>query len=383
MSVIEFKLPTKIIFGENSIDSLSQTIKQYGSRTVIVTDGGSFNQIGLIDQIVKKLNDEFINVMVYSDVNTKSTSDDSDIVANLIRYSKADCIVAIGGFKVQNIAKGAGIVVSNSGEASDYVNGQPAYHRAIPIISVPTIFGCFSEINQGMYLIDKYDNTLKETTDKNILVKDCIIDPVLYATIPVKYFLSSALSVFALAFDAYMSTSLNIINEPIIKHSMDMSINSINKLMLNSSDTENISNMAMANILCGITTSNSSFGAIRALSIAVSNVYGVNKSIVSTIMLPHIMEYYIAVVPDKYTILANIIDDIDPEMTPFEIASQGGIYIKRILQNINLPTRLNEINIDRSKFNKVAELALTYSGMNELPRAMNYESLITLLEQAY
>ena len=180
-----------------------------------------------------------------------------------------------------------------------------------------------------------------------------------------------------------MSTSLNIMNDPIVKHSMGMSINSINKLMLNSSDTENISNMAMANILCGITTSNGSFGAIRALSIAVSSIYSVNKSIVSTIMLPHIMEYYITVVPDKYTILADIIDDIDPEMTPFEIASQGGTYIKRILQNINLPTRLNEINIDRSKFNKVAELALTYSGMNELPRAMNYESLITLLEQAY
>ncbi len=383
MSVIEFKLPTKIIFGANSLDSLSKTIKQYGSRAVIVTDGGSFNQIGLIDQIVKKLNDDFINVIVYSDINSKSTSDDADIIANLIRYSKANCIVSIGGFKVQNIAKGAGVVVSNSGEASDYVNGQPVYHTPIPIISVPTIFGCLSEINQGMYLFDKYDNILKESTDKNILVKDCIIDPLLYATIPVKYFMSSALSVFALAFDAYMSTSLNIMNDPIVKHSMGMSINSINKLMLNSSDTENISNMAMANILCGITTSNGSFGAIRALSIAVSSIYSVNKSIVSTIMLPHIMEYYITVVPDKYTILADIIDDIDPEMTPFEIASQGGTYIKRILQNINLPTRLNEINIDRSKFNKVAELALTYSGMNELPRAMNYESLITLLEQAY
>ena len=87
-----------------------------------------------------------MNVMVYSKVNSNSNSDESDIIANLIRYSKAECIVAIGGFKVQNIAKGASVVVTNSGEASDYVSGQSVYHKPFPLISVPTILGSLSEI---------------------------------------------------------------------------------------------------------------------------------------------------------------------------------------------------------------------------------------------
>ena len=45
--------------------------------------------------------------------------------------------------------------------------------------------------------------------------------------------------------------------------------------------------------------------------------------------------------------------------------------------------KLNELNIDRNKFGKVAELALTYSGMDKLPRAMSKESIINILEQAY
>ena len=65
MDIIEFKIPTKIIFGANSLDSLSEVIKKYGGRVIIATDGNSFNQIGLIDQIVNKLNDNFINSMVY------------------------------------------------------------------------------------------------------------------------------------------------------------------------------------------------------------------------------------------------------------------------------------------------------------------------------
>lgn len=383
MNIIEFKIPTKITFGANSLDSLHDNIKKYGGRTVIVTDGNSFNQIGLIDKIVNKLNENFINAMVYSEVTSTNSSDAADIIANLVRYSKADCIVAVGGFKVQNVAKGASVVVTNSGESSDYINGQPVYHKPMPIISVPTILGSLSEMTLGMYLYDKYDEVYKECSDSNIYVKDCIIDPTLYETVPVKYSISSALSVFALSFDIYMSNALNIINEPLIKYAMETSIDGVNKLIIDNSNADSINSMAISNMALAISACNGNLGAIRALSIAMNSVYSVNKSIVCSIMLPFVMEYYMASAPKKYNILADFIEGIDKEMSPIEIGTQAGQYIKKIQHDINLPMRLNEINIDRNKFNKVAELALTYSGMDKLPRAMNKESIINILDQAY
>ena len=383
MAIIEFNIPTKITFGVDSLDCLADTIKKYGGRTVLVTDGASFNQTGLIDQVVNKLNDKFINVMVYSDINSTSTSDAADIIANLVRYSKAESIVAVGGFKIQNTAKGAAVVVTNSGEASDYINGQPVYHNPLPVIAVPTILGSLSEIATGMCLYDKYDEINKQNNESNVFASNCIIDPSLYLTVPVKYTISSALSVFALSFDIYMSNTLTSITEPLIVHAMKISMQGLKKLIADSNNVENIVPLATANMLCATSACHSSLGAIRALSIAINSVYAVNKSMVCTILLPHIMEYYITVAPDKYVVLTNVIDGIDPEMTPFEIANQSAQHIKKFLLNINLPTRLNEINIDRSKFDKVAELALQYSGMDQLPRAMNFDSIMTILEQAY
>ncbi len=321
--------------------------------------------------------------MVYSEVTSTNSSDAADIIANLVRYSKADCIVAVGGFKVQNAAKGASVVVTNSGESSDYINGQPVYHKPMPIISVPTILGSLSEMTLGMYLYDKYDEVYKECSDSNIYVKDCIIDPTLYETVPVKYSISSALSVFALSFDIYMSNALNIINEPLIKYAMETSIDGVNKLIIDNSNADSINSMAISNMALAISACNGNLGAIRALSIAMNSVYSVNKSIVCSIMLPFVMEYYMASAPKKYNILADFIEGIDKEMSPIEIGTQAGQYIKKIQHDINLPMRLNEINIDRNKFNKVAELALTYSGMDKLPRAMNKESIINILDQAY
>ncbi|MDA0063616.1 iron-containing alcohol dehydrogenase [Brachyspira hyodysenteriae] len=383
MAIIEFNIPTKITFGVDSLDCLPDAIKKYGGRTVLVTDVASFNQTGLIDQIVNKLNDNFINVMVYSDVNSTSTSDAADIIANLVRYSKAESIVAVGGFKIQNTAKGAAIVVTNSGEASDYINGQPVYHKPLPIIAVPTILGSLSEIATGMCLYDKYEEVNKQNNESNVYASNCIIDPTLYATVPVKYTISSALSVFALSFDIYMSNTLTSITEPLIVHAMKISMQGLKKLISDSNNIDNITTLATANMLCATSACHSSLGAIRALSIAINSVYAVNKSMVCSILLPHIMEYYITVAPNKYVVLSNVIDGIDPEMTPFEIANQSAQHIKQFLHNINLPTRLNEINIDRSKFDKVAELALKYPGMDQLPRTMNFDSIMTILDQAY
>ncbi|KLI46770.1 iron-containing alcohol dehydrogenase [Brachyspira hyodysenteriae] len=383
MAIIEFNIPTKITFGVDSLDCLPDAIKKYGGRTVLVTDGASFNQTGLIDQIVNKLNDNFINVMVYSDVNSTSTSDAADIIANLVRYSKAESIVAVGGFKIQNTAKGAAIVVTNSGEASDYINGQPVYHKPLPIIAVPTILGSLSEIATGMCLYDKYEEVNKQNNESNVYASNCIIDPTLYATVPVKYTISSALSVFALSFDIYMSNTLTSITEPLIVHAMKISMQGLKKLISDSNNIDNITTLATANMLCATSACHSSLGAIRALSIAINSVYAVNKSMVCSILLPHIMEYYITVAPNKYVVLSNVIDGIDPEMTPFEIANQSAQHIKQFLHNINLPTRLNEINIDISKFDKVAELALKYPGMDQLPRTMNFDSIMTILDQAY
>ena len=157
----------------------------------------------------------------------------------------------------------------------------------------------------------------------------------------------------------------------------------LKKLIADSNNIDNITTLATANMLCATSACHSSLGAIRALSIAINSVYAVNKSMVCSILLPHIMEYYITVAPNKYVVLSNVIDGIDPEMTPFEIANQSAQHIKQFLHNINLPTRLNEINIDRSKFDKVAELALKYPGMDQLPRTMNFDSIMTILEQAY
>lgn len=386
-AIMEFNIPSKIIFGNDSLfTKLASVIKKYGGRAVLITDGKSFSNTGIVEEIVEYLNLNFINVIVYSNVNGSSTSEAADIASNIAKFSRADVIIALGGFKVQNTAKAAAVVVTNSGEASDYVNGQPVYHEPMPVISIPTIFGSMSEISTGVCLFDKYDRVNKQSVSKKIYASDCIIDPKLYLTIPVKYVVSSAFSIFSSAFDIYISKSLTVVSETLISKTLKLSLKNLKSIANDTSNTEAISHLSTANMLCAVSACHSSLGAIRALSIAINSVCGINMSLVSTIMTPHLMEYFIPVVSDKYTSIArsmNISEEDLKDASPFEIAMQTVSFTKNFLQTINIPVRLREFNISRESFNMVTEIVLKCPGIDFLPRAINYDSIMTILEQAY
>ena len=53
-----FENPTRIHFGKDSLSHLSEEVKRYGNRILLVYGGGSIKRIGLYDQVMEILNAE-------------------------------------------------------------------------------------------------------------------------------------------------------------------------------------------------------------------------------------------------------------------------------------------------------------------------------------
>ena len=52
--------PTKIYFGENSLDNLSTELKNYGKNVLLVYGGGSIKKNGIYDEVIDILKDMWI-----------------------------------------------------------------------------------------------------------------------------------------------------------------------------------------------------------------------------------------------------------------------------------------------------------------------------------
>lgn len=55
MENFTFHNPTKLIFGKGQLDVLSEEVKPYGNKILLVYGGGSIKRNGIYEQVIQQL----------------------------------------------------------------------------------------------------------------------------------------------------------------------------------------------------------------------------------------------------------------------------------------------------------------------------------------
>ncbi len=384
MSIFEFNMPFSITCGQSSLKELPTVVCKYGSRVVLVVDIDEIGDTSIIDEITGILSEKFINYMVFSEINQESTSESSDVLAHVVKFSQSDVIIAFGGFYVQNIAKGAAAVLKNSGEACDYVNGQKCYYDIFPIIAIPIMVGSFLELTTGMYIRDKYDGLVKSSSDRKLHIRECIVDPEIYVKIRNKYLVDSVFAIFASSFDAYMHADATSVSDLFAKKAMNIAMQSVSNVVANAKNIDYITEIAFASLYASCATSMVGVGTLQSISIGLNARVNCGMSTAMIIILPYLMDYNLLSMPDKYKIIAKMLDDnVDDEMSSFELATKAIVEIRKKIESLNLSSGLNEINIYREEINDIATYIYKHIGIQQSAREVSEENLQTILLQAY
>ncbi|MBI4978376.1 MAG: iron-containing alcohol dehydrogenase [Spirochaetes bacterium] len=383
MSYFEFTLPTMLTFGNGAFSELGRISKKYGKRALIITNGQTLSDTGIIDETLKQMHENNINTTVFDDVTSESDSNQADLAANIARFGTAELIIAVGGFRTMNIGKAAATVVTNGGESSDYVNGQKITNQAMPLITVPTIPGTLAELTSGFCVLDKYDKVNKEMVNPMIHPAECIIDPKLHLTIPSKFLATSAIAIFGYAFEVFISRQANAISDSLALRAMELVVQNLKHVVESQSNLQYRLNMGMASILGSIAVNGCSTGALRAFALAANSQRGINPGVAVTVMLPSIMEYNITSAAARFVQIARIFGEDVSDISVLEAAIKSVENMRRYLSEFNLPTRLSEIGIESKHFKQLAQDMLTFNALNTIPRPMGMDDIMTLLEQAY
>ena len=60
MQNFNYSIPTKVAFGEGTLENLPKFVKEYGKKVLIVYGGGSIKRTGLYDKVVALLKENDI-----------------------------------------------------------------------------------------------------------------------------------------------------------------------------------------------------------------------------------------------------------------------------------------------------------------------------------
>lgn len=382
MPDISFSIPTEIKFGLEVVNRIAATVSQYGERVLLVTEAILYEG-KVIDRIQSLMEKKNLQYIVYDEVVPNATSAVVDEGVKLARGVHAGIVVGLGGVRTLSVAKCIAMVTPSEAEMDDYLSGVQPKGDPLPFISVPTT--CrdpFLLVNEYL-MTDSRDRTAKIGRTQAGITRTVIMDPKLSATLPAKFTATTVMDTFLGAVEGYLSSRSNFLSDTFFLRALELIGKTIGPLRDQPDDLRVRMNASMAGLLTalGLTVSKTGVGA--ALSYAINGRFMVPKSWISSIMLPHILEFYSGVTAEKLTVVGGLLGEELTELAPVEGAGRTVEAVRRILGSLGLPTRLRDFDLKLDDMVDIAGTARSFDMMNYLPRSISTEDLYELLKSAY
>lgn len=200
--------PTKLYFGEDSLNYLKDELKNYGQNVLLVYGGGSIKKNGLYDEIIAILNEGGKNVAEVSGVMPNPTSDKLNEGVAIARENKTDFILAVGGGSVCDYSKAVSVSVNCNDDPWEkyFIRFEEPDCDIIPVGCVLTMTGTGSEMNGGSVITNHHTKQkIGHVFGDNVMPKFSILNPKYTMTLPKYQMVAGIYDIFNHICEQYFS----------------------------------------------------------------------------------------------------------------------------------------------------------------------------------
>ena len=201
--------PTKLYFGDDSLNYLNTELPKYGSNVVLIYGGGSIKKNGIYDDVCRILKENGKNVAEISGVMPNPTLEKLYEGVGIARNHNADLLLAVGGGSVCDYAKAVSVSVNCEEDPWEkyYIRFEEPECEIIPVGCVLTMVGTGSEMNAGAVITNR--ETKQKIghvfADENIMPRFSILNPKYTLTLPHYQMVSGIYDIFNHICEQYFS----------------------------------------------------------------------------------------------------------------------------------------------------------------------------------
>ena len=201
--------PTKLYFGDDSLNYLNTELPKYGKNVVLIYGGGSIKKNGIYDAVMKILSDNGKDVAEIAGVMPNPTVDKLYEGVEIARKAKADLLLAVGGGSVCDYAKEVSVSVNCEEDPWEkyYIRFEEPSCETLPVGCVLTMVGTGSEMNAGAVITNPHTHQKigHVFAAEKIMPKFAILNPKYTLTLPHYQMVSGIYDIFNHICEQYFS----------------------------------------------------------------------------------------------------------------------------------------------------------------------------------
>ena len=203
MNNFEFKNPTKIIFGKDTIEKLKNEIPK-GAKVLVVYGGGSIQQNGIYDQVIKAL--ETYDIVAFGGIPANPEYAVLMDALKVIKDEKITYLLAVGGGSVIDGTKFLSSAAVYKGETPwDILSENIGTEKGMPFGTVLTLPATGSEMNSGAVITRTATKEKRTMGGPGLFPEFSILDPQVIASIPKRQLANGLTDAFMHVLEQYMT----------------------------------------------------------------------------------------------------------------------------------------------------------------------------------
>ncbi len=361
--------PTRLHFGEDSLEQLRSELSRYGKTIQLIYGGGSIKQNGIYDKVVSILRGCGKTVIDDGGVMPNPTYERLLEGAKKARENKADLLLAVGGGSCIDYAKAV--------SASAYCEGDPwqKYYldfeeptcRLIPVGCVLTMVGTGSEMNGGA-VITNQEQKLKigHVFGEELYPKFAILNPRFTMTVPYRQMVAGIYDAFNHICEQYFSGEDDNVSDRLSEALMRSLIDSSRIAVKDPQNYEARSNIMWAatwalNTLIeqGKTTDWEVHMLGQAVGAYTDATHGMTLAAVSLPYYRHILPFGL----QKFKRFAVEVFRVETDgKSDEEIANEGLCAMEKWMRELGLAMNLRELGVKEDMIEGIAKATLVMDG---------------------
>ena len=376
--------PTKIRFGVDSVNDLGIMIKQFGgSKAFLVIDPG-LQKAGLTERITAPLTRAAIPFTIYDQVEPEPRLRLADQGAEFAQKAGADCVVGVGGGSALDIAKAVSILLTNGGEAADYIGLGKIKKPGVPKIMVPTTAGTGAEVTFTAVFINEETKSKAGMNGEPLYPDGALLDPALTVSLPPEVTAATGIDAFTHALEAYVSNQAHHISDMYAMEALDLISRNLGPAYANGNNLAARSAMLMGSLLGGKALAMAGVGLVHAMAYPLGGMFHTPHGLANAILLPYVVEYNLIGSPEKYATVAQIMGYDTEGLAPREAATLTVEAIHQLNADVGIPASLKALEIPADDIPQMARIALTVTRpVENNPRRPTLADVIAIYEAAF
>ena len=378
--------PTKLYFGEDSLNYLNEELPKYGKNVQLAYGGGSIKKNGIYDKVMEILKANGKNVFEDGGVMPNPTVEKLYEGVKIAREHKADLILAVGGGSVCDYAKAVSISVHCEEDPWEkyYLRMENVDNEIIPVGCVLTMVGTGSEMNGGS-VITNHETKLKigHVFGENVFPKFSILNPTFTFTLPKYQMTAGFFDIMSHILEQYFSGEDDSTSDYIMEGLLKSLIHSSRTAIKNPADYE-----ARSNIMWIATWALNTFVAKgkttdwevhmigQSIGAYTNATHGMTLSAVS-------LPYYRFLLPyglQKFKRYAVNVWDVNPDgKTDEETAEEGLSSMESYMKELGLVMNIRELGVTEEMLPGIADGTFVMEGGYKV---LTHDDIITILKKS-